>query len=118
MGVKASFQPKYGPFVEWVKLVVHGHLMDPNNPKDLDKVLLCSKASQIATRYTRMKAYGNHDRMEDSKCGLLQTYDSKIALVFDVPIYDVANVSVNYVGVFKDILKFILWPNPYPYYHL
>jgi hypothetical protein len=43
--------------------------------------------------------------VEDSKNGLLQTYDSGIALVFDVPTHDATNVFVNYVGVFKDILK-------------
>ncbi len=53
-----------------------------------------------------MKAYGNHYRMEDPKSGLLQTYDSRIFSMFDVPTHDVANVFVNCVGVFKDILKF------------
>ncbi len=73
-------------------------------------VLLCSKPSQTVTQYTRMKAYGNHNRLEDSKNGLLQTYDSGITSVFDVPTHDVANVYVNYVGVFKDILKFNYGP--------
>lgn len=89
-----------------MKLVVHAHPMDPNNPKDLDMVLLCSKPSQIATRYTKMIAYGNHYRMEDPKNGLLQTYDSRITSMFDVPTHDVANVFVNCVRVLKDILKF------------
>jgi hypothetical protein len=42
--------------------------------------------------------------------GLLQTYDNKIASVFDVPTHDVANVFVNCVGVLKDILKFNYGP--------
>ncbi len=79
--------------------------MDPNNLEDLDMVLLCGKPSHIVTWYTRMKAYGNHYKVEYSKTRLLQTYDSGIASVFDVPIQDAANVSVNYVGVLKDILK-------------
>jgi hypothetical protein len=33
-----------------------------------------------------MKAYGNHYKIANSKTGLLQTYDSGIVLVFDVPI--------------------------------
>jgi hypothetical protein len=52
-----------------------------------------------------MKAYRNRSRVEDSKSGLLQTYDSGIASVFDVRIHDAANVYVNYVEVLKDILK-------------
>jgi hypothetical protein len=52
-----------------------------------------------------MKAYGNHFRMEDSKGNQLQTYDSGVASVFDVPTLDAANVSMNFVGVLKDILK-------------
>ncbi len=60
-------------------------------------VLLCSKPSQTVTQYTRMKAYGNHYRVEDSKNGLLQTYDSGITSMFDVPTHDGANVYVNYV---------------------
>ncbi len=48
------------PFLEWVKGVVHAQHMDLGNPKDLDVVLLCNKPSQVATHYTRMKAYGNH----------------------------------------------------------
>jgi hypothetical protein len=52
-----------------------------------------------------MKAYRNHYKVEDSKSGLLQTYDNGIASVFDVSTQDAANVSVNYVGVLKDILK-------------
>jgi hypothetical protein len=35
----------------------------------------------------------------------MQTYDSGIASIFDVPTEDARDVSVNYVGVLKDILK-------------
>jgi hypothetical protein len=57
-----------------------------------------------------MKAYGNHYKVEDSKLGFLQTYNSGITSMFDVPIQDVANFSMNYVGVLKDILKFDYGP--------
>jgi hypothetical protein len=71
------------PFAKWVKGVVHAQHMDLGNPKDLDVVLLCNKPSQVATHYTRMKTYGNHFRVEDSKKKLLQTYDSGITFVFE-----------------------------------
>jgi hypothetical protein len=102
--LEQAFDPNMPPFNEWVKVIVHGHPMDPNNLEDLDKVLFCSKPFRIATQYTKLKAYGNHYRVENSKIELLQTYDSEIALVFDVPIQDVV-IFVNYVGVLKDILK-------------
>jgi hypothetical protein len=53
----------------------------------------------------RMKAFGNHYRVEDDTSRHLQTYDSGVASVFHVPLDDVRDVSVNYVGVVKDILK-------------
>lgn len=54
-----------------------------------------------------MKAYGNHYRVENSKNNLLSTVYSGIVLVFDMPTRDVdaRNVSMNYVGVLKDIFK-------------
>jgi len=35
----------------------------------------------------------------------LQTYDKGITLVFEMPTLDATNVSVNHIGVLKDILK-------------
>jgi hypothetical protein len=35
----------------------------------------------------------------------LQTYDSRVASIFEVPTTEATDVSVNYVGVVKDILK-------------
>ncbi len=106
--------PMTPPFTEWVRSVVHGHPIDPNNEDELDAMLLCNKPSQTATRYTKMKAYKNHFRVEDSKSNQLQTYDSGVAFVFDVPTLDAANVSMNFVGVLKDML----WANAYPCYYI
>jgi hypothetical protein len=63
------------------------------------------KPSQKATRYIRMKAFGNHFRVDDDTANRLQTYDSEVASVFQVPGEDATDVAVNYVGVVKDILK-------------
>jgi hypothetical protein len=35
----------------------------------------------------------------------LQTYDSGVTSIFEVPTTETTDVSVNYVGVVKDILK-------------
>ena len=66
---------------------------------------MCRKPSQKATRYTRMKAFGNHFRVDDDASNHLQTYDSGVASVFKVPAMDSRDVSINYVGIVKDILK-------------
>jgi hypothetical protein len=55
--------------------------------------------------FTKMKAFGNHFRVEDAASAKLQTYDSSIAFVFEVPTANAEEVSVNYVEVLKDILK-------------
>jgi hypothetical protein len=52
-----------------------------------------------------MKAFGNHFRVEDEASSHMLTYDSGDASVFQVPLIDAREVSVNYVGVVKDILK-------------
>ena len=52
-----------------------------------------------------MKAYGNHFKIDDPTIVQLQTYDNGITSIFHVPTKDVKEVSINYVGVLKDILK-------------
>jgi hypothetical protein len=44
-------------------------------------------------------------RVEDEASSRMLTYDNGIASVFQVPLVDAREVSVNYVGVVKDILK-------------
>ena len=63
------------------------------------------KPSQRAIQYSRMKAFGNHFRVDDEASARMQMYDCNIALVFQVPIVEARDVSVNFVGVVKDILK-------------
>jgi hypothetical protein len=72
-------------FEEWVKGVIWSSPLDVRNEDDMDKLLLTSKPSQIATRYTRMKAFGNHFRVADESSTRMQTYDSGVASVFQVP---------------------------------
>jgi hypothetical protein len=43
--------------------------------------------------------------VDDDTANRLQTYDSGVALVFQVPGEDAEDVAANYVGVVKDILK-------------
>jgi hypothetical protein len=52
-----------------------------------------------------MKTYGNHFRVDDPKNRFLQTHDSGIVSMFEQQIVDARNVSIQYVGIVKDILK-------------
>jgi hypothetical protein len=101
---KAS-NPNTSPFMEWVKNVVHGQPMDLSNPEDINMVLLCSKLGQTTIRYIWMKAYWNHFEVEDSRSYSLQTFDSGVAYVFDMPTTNVFEIFVNYVGILKNIFK-------------
>jgi hypothetical protein len=60
---------------EWVKEEVSRRPLNTSSPEEMDLQLLSRKPSQRATRYLRMKAYGNHFRGNDSITIQLQTYD-------------------------------------------
>ena len=79
--------------------------MDATNPEELDRLLLSTKPSQRAMRYSRMKCFGSNFRVDDEGGDRFQMYNSGVAFVFEVPSTDARDVSVNYVGVLKDILK-------------
>jgi hypothetical protein len=85
--------------------VMHGQPMDLGNPKDIDMVLLFSRLGQKKICYTRMKTYRNHLKVEDLRSCSLQTFDSGVASMFDMPFTDASKVSVNYVEILKDIFK-------------
>jgi hypothetical protein len=93
------------PFEDWVRAFAQQEPLDLTDPENKDRLLLSTKPSQRATRYTRMKAFANHFRVEDSASAYLRTYDSGVASIFQEPTADAAHVSMNYVGVLKDILK-------------
>jgi hypothetical protein len=97
--------PSIAPFQDWVRKLLETENLDVSNSEEFDKLLLCQKPSQRAIRYYRMKAFGNHFRVEDEASARMQTYDSGVASVFEVPTIHATNVFVNYVGVVKDILK-------------
>jgi hypothetical protein len=106
--------PNTLPFEEWVRNLPETEDVDVNEPEDFDELLLCMKPSQRATRYRRMKAFGNHFRVEDDASVRMLTYDSGVASVFQVPIEDATNVNANYIGVVKDILKLDYGPMSRP----
>jgi len=53
----------------------------------------------------RMKLFGSHFKVDDGNTNKFATYNIYVASLFEVPTKDARDVSVNYVGVQKDILK-------------
>jgi hypothetical protein len=93
------------PLEEWIKEEVSRQPLNTSSTEEMDLRLLSRKPAQQATKYLRMKAYENHFRIDDPTTAQLQTYDSGVASVFHVPTKDAREVSINYVGVLKHILK-------------
>jgi hypothetical protein len=87
------------PLEEWIKEEVSRRPLNTSSAEEMDLRLLSQKPSQRATRYLRMKAYGNHFRVDDPTAAQLQTYESGVASIFHVPTEDAREVSINYVGV-------------------
>jgi hypothetical protein len=82
--VEQEVDPAIPEFEEWVGSVLKSYDTDARNTNDVDTLLLCTKPSQKALQYTKMKAFGNHFRVDDETSSRMQTYDSGIALAFDV----------------------------------
>jgi hypothetical protein len=93
------------PLEKWIKEELSRQPLNTSSAEEMDLQLLSRKPSQWATRYLRMKANGNHFRVDDPTTTQLQTYDSGVTSIFHIPIEDAWEVSINYVGVLKDILK-------------
>ena len=90
---------------EWIKEEVSRQPLNTSSTEEMDLRLLSQKPFKQATRYLRMMAYGNHFKIDDPTTAQLQTYDSGVASIFHVSTEDAREVSINYVGVLKDILK-------------
>ena len=97
--------PTTALFEDWIQENLETEDLDVNKPEDFDKLLLYMKPSQRAICYCRMKAFGNHFCVEDAASTYMQTYDSGVLLLFTVPTTNARDVSVNYIGVIKDIFK-------------
>ncbi len=68
---------------EWVREAVRTHMANGNVLDEMDAYHLSIKPSSDASRYTRMKAYGNHYRViGETNVNTMATYDCGVALVF------------------------------------
>jgi len=74
------------------------------NPEDVDRLLLSKKPSQVATRYAWMMAFSNRFMVEYDTLARMVSYNSGVALVFQLATENDADASIPYVGVLQDIL--------------
>ena len=67
---------------------IRSYAVDAQNVVDVDTLLLYTKPSQKEIRYTKMKAFGHHFRIDDEAASQMQIYDISIASIFNVPTED------------------------------
>lgn len=91
-----------GPGEIWMKRTVHSMHLDMSDPDDSDTVLLSNPPSMICKRYAKMKAYGNHWRVDDEYSRSLATYDSGVACLEANE--QSAGSGKDYVEILEDIL--------------
>lgn len=65
-------------FNDWIQGTINRHMEEHPNTKEVNvnTYLLCKKPSQRDIRYKKMRAFGNHFRIEDATLPLEKTYDS------------------------------------------
>jgi hypothetical protein len=71
-------------FKKWVPEYGLNSNLDMTNAEDVDCLLLWTKPSQKAARYTKMVSFRNHWRIDDGDARRFQTYNSGVASVFEV----------------------------------
>jgi hypothetical protein len=67
---------------KWVREAIQTHQVDKTSPIDDDLLLLLVPPSFIALSYKKMKAYGNHIKIDDEQNNMLVTYDFGVAFIF------------------------------------
>jgi hypothetical protein len=97
--------PALDPLAEWIQRKVRELEMDLSNSEDMDRLMLSRKPSQKATRYTRVTSFGNHFRVEDDTTDRMVSYNSGVASTFELPGGIANDLSMNYVGILKDVLQ-------------
>jgi hypothetical protein len=93
------------PFEQWIKDNVSQWMLNMTTTEEMALRLPCQKSLQRTIRYLRMKAFRNHFWVDDPTIARLQIYDVGVASIFHVPTKDAQDLSINYVGILKDILE-------------
>jgi hypothetical protein len=65
--------PSIPPFEEWVQGAAQRDALNVTKPEDVNRLLLSYKPTQRVMRFTKMKAFGNHFRVDDATFAEVQT---------------------------------------------
>jgi hypothetical protein len=73
---------------------------------DLDLVLFSIAPSFMTLMYSKMKAHGNHFRVDNDENNLLVTFDTSVAFIFQQSQGSEDDIlgTIQYVGALKEIL--------------
>jgi hypothetical protein len=92
----------------WVREAIRSHIAQGGVLEDQDALHLSVLPSPFASRYTRMKAYGNRYRVSiNTTNNTSATYDSGVASVFHQEQQSTVGTRLGvlqYVGILKDII--------------
>lgn len=86
----------------WLQRRIHDSDLDMLDPNEHDTVLLSNPPSLTCKRYKKMKAYGNHWRVNDEIGQSMGTFDCGVAC-FETNDYS-SGSGKDYVGTLEDIL--------------
>ncbi len=102
--------------VKWVKDAIRTHQHVVTSCLNIDLVLFSTPPSFIAMNYKKMKAYGDHFRVDDEQTHLLVTYDYSVKYIFQQSQGNENNVldQIQYVGTLKQILQLAYGPMSSP----
>ena len=90
------------PVEEWMRRRIHSLSLDLSDPNEADLLLLSNPPLLTCKRHSKMKAYGNHWRVEDEVTNSWTNYDCGVACFEATD--DVVRSGVDYVGILQDIL--------------
>jgi hypothetical protein len=92
----------------WIRNAIRTYIANGGTIKNKDVMHLLMKPKSIALRYTKMKAYGNHYRVNEGDAETtMATYDFRVASIFQQPQATHQGTtlgSIQYVGVLKNII--------------
>ena len=92
------------PYEQWLRRIVFQRKTLNPTADDLDAVKLCSKPDMTAKRFRRIKAFGNHFRVNDDRTETLDTYDCGVACLHEWVTEEGEVMKRHTVGEIMDIL--------------
>ena len=98
----AAHNSEFEAMESWIKRQIHSETLDIADPDEHDTLLLSNTPKLSCKRYARMKAYGNHWRIDGDISRCMDTFDSGVAC-FEVNPQSMGS-GKDYLGLLQDII--------------